>query len=199
MTIKKLTGFFVILLVFTGFTVYYSEKISGHVQKSNPATFEVRGSEAIMVGVINEDIVEKVSTLIHDYPKVNKIVLLNVPGSKNSWKTIEAGKIVRKNGLNTHVPKNGYIASGGTVFFCAGINRTVESGAIVGVHSWSNNIIDDASILPKNHPYHKVYLDYFEEMGISDEFYWFMIESAPSFRMHYMTEYELKKYGLITN
>lgn len=198
MIFKKIAVLFVILIIFTGFSYYNSKKISEQITGSSSAIFEVHGNEALMFGVIQEDIVQKVNDLVNNYPKVKTIVMVNVPGSLNSAKTIEAGRIVRKNGISTRVLENGYIASGGTVFFCSGVNRTIENGAKVGVHSWKNDFVIDASKLPKNSPYHTIYLEYFEEMGISSDFYWFMIESAPSFDMHYMTDYEIKKYRITT-
>ncbi|MBA2853904.1 hypothetical protein [Methanococcus maripaludis] len=199
MFFKKIEAVLVIIMMFTGFSVYYSEKISEQISSSKPAIFEIQGDNAVMVGIINENIVLEVENLVNSHPNVKTIVMLNVPGSINSYANLKAARIVRKNNISTIVPKNGYIASGGTVFFCAGVNRSIEEGAKVGVHSWKNDIIKDASKIPKESSVHKPYVDYFNEMGISDEFYWFMISSSPSFGMHYMNDYEIKKYGLITN
>ncbi|WP_459202476.1 COG3904 family protein [Methanococcus sp. CF] len=198
MVFKKIGAVLVILMIFTGFSVYTSKKISEEISPSKPVLFEIQGNSAVMVGIINENIVYEVENLVNNHPDVKTIVMLNVPGSVNSYANLKAARIVRANNISTIVPKNGYIASGGTVFFCAGVNRTIEEGAKVGVHSWKSESVTDASKLPKNSPLHKPYIDYFNEMGISDEFYWFMISSAPSFGIYYLNDYELKKYGLVT-
>ena len=198
MFFRKIGAILIILMIFTGFSVYNSKKLSEQISVQEPAIFEINGNTAIMVGIINENIVEEVENLINNHHEVKTIIMLNVPGSVNSNANLKAGRIIRLNNISTVVPKNGYIASGGTVFFCAGVNRTVEKGAKVGVHSWKNDIVTDASKIPKNNSFHRPYVIYFKEMGISDEFYWFMISSAPSFGMHYLNDYELKKYGIIT-
>uniref|UniRef100_A9AB98 Uncharacterized protein n=1 Tax=Methanococcus maripaludis (strain C6 / ATCC BAA-1332) TaxID=444158 RepID=A9AB98_METM6 len=198
MFFRKIGAILIILMIFTGFSVYNSKKLSEQISIREPAIFEINGNIAIMVGIINENIVEEVENLINNHPEVKTIIMLNVPGSVNSNANLKAGRIIRTNNISTVVPKNGYIASGGTVFFCAGVNRTVEKGAKVGVHSWKNDVVTDASKIPKNNSFHRPYVIYFKEMGISDEFYWFMISSAPSFGMYYLNDYELKKYGIIT-
>ncbi|WP_231288443.1 hypothetical protein [Methanococcus maripaludis] len=189
----------IILMIFTGFSVYNSKKLSEKISVQEPAIFEIQGNKAIMVGIINENIVYEVENLVKNHPNVKTIIMLDVPGSVNSNENLKAGRIVRTNNISTIVPKNGYIASGGTVFFCAGINRTIGEHAKIGVHSWKNNVVTDASKIPRDNHVHKPYINYFKEMGISDEFYWFMISSAPSFGIYYLNEYELKKYGLITS
>ncbi|MBA2861860.1 hypothetical protein [Methanococcus maripaludis] len=199
MFFRKIGAILIILMIFTGFSLYNSKKISEQILSREPVIFEIQGNSAIMVGIINENIVYEVENLVENYPEVKTIVMLNVPGSVNSNANFKAARIVRTNNISTIVPKNGYIASGGTVFFCAGVNRTIEENARVGVHSWKNEFITDASNIPRNNPVHKPYVEYFKEMGISEEFYWFMISSAPSFGMYYLNDYEIKKYGLITN
>ena len=36
-------------------------------------------------------------------------------------------------------------------------------------------------------------------MGIPEAFYWFTLEAAPPEGMHWMTEEEMKKYGIYTD
>jgi len=199
MFFKKIGAIFIILMIFTGFSIYNSERLSEQISSREPAIFEIEGNNAIMIGIINENIVYEVENLVNNHPEVKTIVMLNVPGSVNSYANLKAARIIRANNISTIVPKNGYIASGGTVFFCAGVNRTIEENAKIGVHSWKNNVITDASKIPRDDPVHKPYIDYFNEMGISDEFYWFMISSAPSFGMYYLTDYDIEKYGLVTS
>lgn len=50
-----------------------------------------------------------------------------VDGSVDDESNLVAYKMVREAGLNTYLPSDGDIASGGVDFFIAGIERTVNS------------------------------------------------------------------------
>jgi len=163
-------------------------------------SFEINGEEAIMTGVIDHSTIQAVKDLIKNNPEVKTIVMKNVPGSIDDESNLEASRLVRAAGLNTYVPADGMIASGGTDFFCAGINRTIESGAEIGVHSWAGEDVSDASdasILPENDPEHLKYLAYYDEMGIPKDFYWFTIQAAPADRIHNMSDSELVQFKLV--
>jgi len=161
------------------------------------ATFEVKGDEAHMNGVISRKTIGRVKDLIKDHPEVKTIVMVNVPGSIDDVSNLEASRLIRKAGLNTHVPKGGMIASGGVDFFCAGVKRTAHPESTIGVHSWAGDGVSNANSLPKDHPEHQKYLDYYEEMNIPTSFYWFTIAAAPAESMYDMTEAERNEYGLL--
>ena len=163
-----------------------------------PATFAVEGDTATMSGVIGPSTPDAVRALIDDNPTLSTIVMVDVPGSLDDVSNIEASRLVRDAGLATHVPAKGRIASGGVDFFLAGTTRTYESGAEFGVHSWATG--DDASgaDLSRDDPQHRIYLDYYAEVGIAADFYWFTLEAAPAESIHNMTEPELDEYGFAT-
>jgi len=162
------------------------------------AKFEVNGDTAVMTGVISGRTVEDVRNLIEDNPDLKTIVMQDVPGSMDDDANLEASRLIREHGLNTHVPSDGMIQSGGTDFFCAGVERTIEDGAQIGVHSWATEDIGDASQLSKDHEDHKSYIEYYRDMGIPEEFYWFTINAAPGQGMHMMTVGEIEEFGLVT-
>ena len=54
------------------------------------------------------------------------------------------------------------------------------------------------SEVPRDHESHRMFLDYYREMGIVEEFYWFTLEAAPSARIHWMSEEEISGYGMAT-
>ena len=125
----------------------------------------------------------------------------SVPGTNNSLATFDTGEFLRLKRLNTHVPGDGAIASGGTDLFIAGVIRTVETGARIGVHSW---IAEDAngraiigSQLPRNDLQHRIFRDYYDKMGIPADFYWFALDAAPPTSVHWMTDGELRQFGLL--
>ncbi len=160
--------------------------------------FQVEGNTAIMTGVIDKSAIQSVKALIANNPEVKTIVMKNVPGSMDDESNLVASRLVREAGLNTFVPADGMIASGGTDFFCAGVNRSIEAGAEIGVHSWAGDGVSNANLLPRDNPEHQKYLDYYLEMGIPTDFYWFTIQAAPAESIHNMSTEELIEYKLVS-
>lgn len=163
-----------------------------------PVSFSVSGDAAIMTGVIDGDIGEKLQTLLDEHPEINTIILHNVEGSVDDEANLEAARWVRERGLNTRIPGDGIVASGGTDFFLAGVKRTAAPGAMIGVHSWSGLIAEGARA-PKDDPEHQKYLLYYKDMGIPAEFYWYTLRAAPSGGMHWMSVEEQRRYRVVTS
>jgi len=162
------------------------------------ATFEVRGELAIMRGVIGASTPSSVLELAFKNPRVRTIVLANVPGSIDDVSNVRAGRYIRQLGLGTHVPADGEVASGGTDLFLAGKHRSAEPGALFGIHSWDGGPVA-ATDLAKDHEDHRLYLDYYDEMGIPGEFYWRTLSAAPPEGNHWMTEDELERFDFFTD
>ena len=162
-----------------------------------PVSFGVSGDAAIMTGVIDSNIGEKLQTLFDEHPEIKTIILQNVEGSVDDEANLEAARRVRERGLNTRIPGDGMVASGGTDFFLAGVKRTAEPGAMIGVHSWSGLIVEGSKV-PKNDPEHQKYLLYYKAMGIPAEFYWYTLRAAPSGGMHWMSVEEQRRYRVVT-
>jgi len=161
------------------------------------ARFAIDGPDAFMNGAIDGRTPRRLHHLIETHPDVTRIVLQQVPGSKNDHANVEAARALRAAGLSTHVPADGEIASGGVDFFCAGVERTAEDGARFGVHSWAGDGIVPTE-LPEDSPEHDLYLDFYTEMGIPTSFYWFTLQAAPAEDIDWMTPDELDAYGLLT-
>lgn len=163
------------------------------------ATFKYSDGVLWMSGEIDTSTPNDLMRALNAHPDVEWIILQHVPGSDDDDANLKAARIVRQRGLNTGVPENGLIASGGTDFFLAGVERTVQRGACIGVHSWS----DDGdptppTQLPRNHIGHQIFLKYYRELGVPEEFYWYTIEAAPAEGMHYMSEAEIQAFGMAT-
>lgn len=164
---------------------------------SSSARFTVEGDTARMNGVIGSATPARVAALIADHPEVRTLVLEDVPGSINDVANIEASRAVRAAGLSTRVPSDGIIASGGVDFFCAGVTRSAESGAALGVHSWASGDTEGRDV-DSGDDQHALYLDYYAEMGIPADFYWFTLGAADADGIHWMSETEIATYGLVT-
>lgn len=170
-------------------------------ESHEPAHFAVNGTQATMIGTIDVTTQGRLNDLLTQYPNVDTIILKSVPGTDNSIATFNAGELLRSRGLRTHVPADGAIASGGTDFFIAGLIRTVEPGAKIGVHSWIAEDSKDRPIigsqLPRDDLQHRLFLNYYAKMGIPDDFYWFALDAAPPTSVHWMTDGELRQFGLL--
>ena len=151
-----------------------------------------------MNGTIGPSTPFRVMELVFYHPEVETIVMVDVPGSLDDDSCLRASQMVRAHRLNTHLRSDGEVASGGTDFFQAGAKRTCERGAKFGIHSWSE-FGAEGSDYPRDSEEHKMYLDYYDEMGIPQSFYWYTLEVATANHIHWMTEEELSKYNMLTS
>ncbi|MDN3681250.1 alpha/beta hydrolase [Vibrio tapetis subsp. quintayensis] len=163
-----------------------------------PLTFGVIDGIAYASGIICEGSPDAFNALVNDHPAISMIKMGVIDGSADDYANLELAHTIREMNIATHLSANSSVASGGTDLFLAGVTRTIEDGAKIGVHSWAAGDIQGHQ-LPKNSPEHQMYLDYYQEMGIPTDFYWFTLEVAPANQMHQMTKSEIQKYGLATN
>jgi len=164
---------------------------------NTPVSFNIQNNIAYMTGVITASTPAKVLELIFEHPNVKTIEMINVPGSIDDVSNLRASLYIHQFGLSTRLNERSIIASGGTDFFLAGKEREVAKGAKIGVHSWSGGA-KPATELSKNHIAHKKYIDYYKIVNIPTEFYWYTLEAAPAYDIHFMTEEEIKKYKVRT-
>ena len=165
----------------------------------SPAAFVVERNQAIMTGVIDGSTPDAVEELLDDHPNVTTIVMSYVPGSADDAANLRAAQLVREAGLNTHLDADGEVASGGVDFFLAGTKRSFDAGAKFGVHSWADGDGNEGADIADDNPEHDIYLDYYEQMGIDEEFYWFTLEAAPAADIYFMSPAELETFGFATN
>lgn len=163
--------------------------------------YVIEGTVAKMNGVIGDGSLSDYNKMRADYPEVTEVVLVDVPGSANDDENVKVGKALHADKINTRLLANSEIASGGVDYFLAGATRRIENGARVGVHSWSDGTVSNASNLPRDHPSHQLYLDYYNEIdyGSGKEFYFFTINAAPASSIHWMTNSELEHYKMATH
>ena len=159
--------------------------------------FHVDNETLFMRGEINSKTDTQFEAVIAANPQIKTLIECDVPGSLDDDTMIPLSYRVRELGLNTHLTSTSSVASGGTDLFLAGVERTIESGAYIGVHSWSDGM-RDASEYPRSSPEHEANATYIRDMLGNDDFYWFTIYSAPANDIHQMSEAEIIQYGLIT-
>ena len=159
--------------------------------------FTVEGDTLLMTGTINSKTLAQFNEIYAQNPDITTLVELSIPGSMDDDTMIALAYRVRELGLNTHLRARSEIYSGGVDLFLAGVQRTIDAGAEVGVHSWSDGI-RDAADYPRSAPEHEQNRRYIEAMLGSDEFYWFTIYAAPAGDIYIMSENEIRQFGLVT-
>lgn len=159
--------------------------------------FTVDGSDLIMNGEINSKTLDQFNEVIEDNPQISTLVEVDVPGSLDDDTMYQLVYRVRELGLNTHLRSDSRIYSGGVDLFLGGVERSIETGAELGVHSWSDGV-NEAIDFPRGSPEHEANRKLIEDMLGSDAFYWFTIEAAPADAIHVMTSDEIARFGLIT-
>ncbi|MGB6128546.1 MAG: hypothetical protein WBG30_07340 [Psychrilyobacter sp.] len=167
-----------------------------------PSTkFRVDGDKLYMTGLISSLTPGQLKKLIDENPEIKTIVLEHIDGSLDDASNFPMGKYVREKGLNTYLNSDSEVSSGGTDFFLSGVNRTIEEGAYLGVHSWEGMGDGDpieAKDIPKEDPQHRANAEYINYMLGSEDFYWYTIYAAPADGMHQMTKDEILKYKVAT-
>ena len=160
--------------------------------------FRVDGPRLYLSGEINSKTLEQFNAVHAAHPGLTTLVLLDVPGSLDDDTMIALGYRVRELGLNTHLTANSEIHSGGVDLFLAGVRRSAEPGATLGVHAWSDGR-REATDYPPSAPEHELNRRYIEVMLGDDAFYWFTLRAAPASDIHIMTPAEIQRYGLLTS
>ena len=163
-----------------------------------PIDIYVDGDVAYLDGDITDALPCKIRYLAQAYPQVETLILEEIPGSMDDDANLKAAYLVRQFGFNTHVMDYSALYSGAVDLFLAGVERTGEPGAVFGVHSWGDGV-DEGRDLPRGHPAHQGYLDYFVAMGVDPDFYWFTLDAAPYDGMHEMTPGEIRRFGIFTH
>ena len=102
-------------------------------------------------------------------PGIEVLELVEAPGTRDDLANLKLGRMIRAAGLETHVPATGSVRSGAVELFLAGTERKVDKGAEFAVHSWMDNYGRQPKDFAEDSPENRLYLDYYEEMGMSEE------------------------------
>ena len=160
------------------------------------ATISVSGTQITIRGVIQKGSLSEFNTILDANSAVTTVVLENVPGTDDTNASFGIGRRIRAEGLRTHIPAVGVVASGGTDIFVSGVIRTAGEGAYIGVHSWISDGTRGID-LPNSNLLHQPFITYYREMGLPSDFYWFAVRSASPEIVHWMTDTEITQFNLI--
>ncbi|MCZ2721435.1 alpha/beta hydrolase [Marinomonas sp. 15G1-11] len=161
-------------------------------------SFVVEGNTAYVSGVLGHESKQELSRFIQKNPNISTLALVDIQGSLDQQATMETARLIRRLKLDTVIVRTGYVVSGGVDLFLGGVNRTIESGAGVGVHSWLDMYGVDPQELNMADPIHATYVNFYLEMGIPERFYWFSLDASPPERVYFLSPEEIYDFNLVT-
>lgn len=184
---------------FAGIGIFLTLTACGYPQTE----FVARDGSLDLTGVIDGRTLGELQGALSEDPGLTTIRFVSVPGSADDEASLaQLGDFIRGRGMTTIVPSYGMVASGGTDMVLMGARRIIEPGACIGVHSWAAAIfgrnIESGADLPPEDPAHDLYLDFYDKMGIPQDFYWYTLEVAGPDDIHWMSPAEINRFGLST-
>ncbi len=181
----------------------FNIRVNETLMTAGNSVLEIKDDEAWLSGELGTVTYAQIRNLAENHPQVKTIVMRQIKGSLNDMINMHTGRLIRKHGFTTKVLSDSKIASGGVDLFCAGNERIVEQGAMIGVHSWCCvNVGEDefpAIDVPEKHPAHRPQLDYFTSMlgkDIGPKFYFYTLKAAPFEDVYYMTDEEIHDWKI---
>jgi len=196
---QKFICFFGVAAAFWGCVTQNGIRLtSEEFDRFSDKEFQVEKYIIHMNGYIDEKTPELLRQILRGNPQFTTVVMHDVPGSLDDEACLEAARLVRRFKLNTHLPADAEIVSGAVDFYLAGVKRTAVVGAKVGVHSWRDDQGIEGTDVPKDHKGHRLFLDFYRDIGVSEEFYWFTVEAAPFEKIYWMNRRELEHYKVFT-
>ena len=168
--------------------------------------FSVSGDTAYGNGVTKSRSLSDVRRFLDDNPQVRTLVLQKMPGTQDMTTNRKIARLIRERGLNTRLESRSMIASGAVDLFIAGNRRTMDCGAMIGVHSWQQATPEGALIrgaefsprtmgVDRQQNFHE---DFLEDMGVDPAFYAFTREAAPPNKLYFLSLDDMKRFGLLT-
>lgn len=125
-------------------------------------------TRAAMMGSTDSASPAHFDAMLRDFPQITILEMIEAPGTSNDIANLAVGRRIRSAGIATHVPNGGSVRSGAVELFLAGVTRTVDDGAQFAVHSWLDNYGREADDFAAEDAAHRLYLDYYVEMGMSE-------------------------------
>lgn len=155
---------------------------------------------AALVGVTDEATPAQFAAMLHDHPTVATIEMIDCPGTEDDRANLKLGLMIRMRGIATHVPDNGWVASGAVELFLAGVQRSAAPSARFAVHSWEDDTGRGPNDYSPDAPKNRAYLDYYRAMGMSDaeaRAFYAMTNATPFVRARWLTTADMAQWTRI--
>lgn len=159
--------------------------------------FEVQGNAAYVSGTTDSNSHNLVKDFVRENPDVDTLILQAMPGTIDMDTNRRVVMDIRAAGLATHVPADGRIASGAVDWFIAGSPRTIECGAMIGVHSWGSKTGErgDKTFYDGQLRIQRYFLS---RMSVDPDFYEFTREAAGPDDIYWLSVDDMLRYRLIS-
>jgi hypothetical protein len=154
-------------------------------------------THAALVGITDEASPREFAQMLHDYPELAELDLVECPGTLDDWANLALGRMIHWAGIETHVPADGSVRSGAVDLLVAGARRSIDDGATFAVHEWADDEGKQAADFAPDAPENAKYLDYYREMGMSaDEAasFYAMTNSVPNDEARWLTATEMRAW-----
>lgn len=120
-----------------------------------------------MAGIVDTPTPRQFAALLKAWPGIRTLDLIDLPGTYDSDANLALARMVRKAGIDTHVPAGGSVRSGGVELWLAGAHRSADEGAEFAVHSWADEDGREATDFAADAPEHKPFLAFYRDVGMS--------------------------------
>lgn len=161
-------------------------------------TLVVEDRIAYAYGSTDADSFDDVRRQLDENPQLETIVLKNVPGTTHLYENTRIAQMIRARGLDTHLESGSFIASGGVDLFLAGKERTMECGALIGVHSWQDQEGQSPRTLGHD-PIEDRMEDFHQSLEVDPDFYGFARDAAPHSALYFLNRDDLERFDLLTD
>jgi hypothetical protein len=124
-------------------------------------------TRAALTGATDEASPALFAAMMRDYPGLTTLDLVNCPGTYDDRANLQLARMIRSEGIATHVPAGGSVRSGAVELFIAGASRKIDDGARFAVHAWLDEDGMQATDYAANDAENRKYLAFYRDMGMS--------------------------------
>ena len=160
----------------------------------------IAADTAEMIGEVGSDTPAKFRQMLGAHPGIRTLKLTDVAGTTDDDANLALARMIRAKNIDTYVPANGSVRSGGVELFAAGASRKADPGAEFVVHSWMDEDGYEANDFPMSDPVHQGYIQYYRDMGLSADnarAFYALTNSVAHDDQRRVTLMELRKFRLI--
>lgn len=124
---------------------------------------------AEMRGIVGSATPAQFAAMLRAWPDLETLRMIECPGSDDDEANLKLARMLRAARIETIVPAGGSVRSGAVELFLAGVRRRADRHAEFAVHSWRDELGREAEDLPPDDPVHREYIEFYREMGLSDD------------------------------
>ena len=155
---------------------------------------------AALVDVTDTATPRQFAQMLIAFPALRTIEMVECPGTNDDTANLRLGRMIRRAGLDTHVPEGGSVRSGAVELFLAGKHHRAENSAQFAVHSWQDSDGLEPSDVADNDPVNLAYLAYYREMGLNDrqaKAFYAMTNAVPHDEALWLSVSEFAQYAAL--